>query len=59
MIPQLIYLSLGLVGLGFAIAKHGEEKTGKENAWINTIVQLFIWTLLYWGGFFDVLIANW
>jgi len=54
MIPQLIYLSLVLIGLGAEIARHGEAKKGKYNGWTSLIATLIILTVLYYGGFFDV-----
>lgn len=53
--PQLILLSLTLIGIGVAIAKHKEPRE-PYNAWTimaATAVQLW---LLYMGGFFDCLL---
>lgn len=52
--PVYVYLALQLIGLGIVIAKHGSEM--KINFWSTFISQLFVWYLLYKGGFFDVLI---
>jgi len=54
MLPQIIFLALQLMSLGIAMGKHGQEKSGKENAWVSFFALLIGWSLLYWGGFFDV-----
>ena len=53
MIPQIIFLMLGFGGLCIELSKHGEEKTGKYNAWYSLIAVAITWSLLYWGGFFN------
>lgn len=56
MISQIIILTLGMIGLGINIAKHGEEKkASKYNVWVFLIAKLILWTILYYGGFWDVL----
>lgn len=50
--PQFIYLALMLLGLGIALAKDGEPKTGNHNFWATFIGECLLCSLLYWGGFF-------
>ena len=54
MLPQIIYLSLTMLGLGMQAVKHGNPKEGKENFWVVFISTAISVGLLYWGGFFDV-----
>lgn len=51
-IPQLIYLALTMLGLGIAMAQHGEPKKGTVNAFHSIIATAILIGLLYWGGFF-------
>ena len=53
MIPQLIVIGLGFIGLGFSVAKHGKPKEGNYNARVSFVVLIMVWCLYYWGGFFD------
>ncbi len=55
MIAQLIYIALTLIGLGMAFAKHGEEEKKKYNGWVSLFATIIIWTILWWGGFWDPL----
>lgn len=50
--PQLIYLSLCLMGFGIELVQHGTPKKGKHNAFTSVGATCFILTLLWWGGFF-------
>ena len=55
MIPQLIFLGLIGLSLGYDLARHGKEKeTGKVNVWTSLWAKLIFIGLLWWGGFFDV-----
>ena len=54
---QLIYLMLVLIGLGFCIAKHGQPRS-PYNVWADLIATIIVLSILYWGGFFDVLIKS-
>jgi len=56
MIPQLIIIMLGMIGLGMNVAKHGEPKDSKYNGWSHLIATLIIWTVLYYGGFWHELL---
>lgn len=52
--PQLIYLALVTLGLGFAIAKHGQPR-GPVNALDTLFGTAIALAILGWGGFFDPL----
>ena len=56
MIPQLIIIILGILGLGMEIAKHGETRKKEYNGWIHLIAMLILWIVLYFGGFWEGLI---
>lgn len=58
MIPQLLMIVLGVLGLGMSIAKHGEEEKGKKNGWASFWGLLIVWTILYYGGFWDAMKLN-
>ena len=49
--PQLVYLALTILGLGVAMAKHGEPRG--EHSFPTTFIAsgIVIW-VLYMGGFF-------
>lgn len=49
--PQLIYVALTLMGLGYAIAKH-REPAPAYSMWRHTVALAIVYPLLYWGGFF-------
>lgn len=55
MIPQLIYIALIMISLGMNISSHGEPR-GDTNAWNSLISCIIGFAILYWGGFFDVMI---
>lgn len=57
MIPQLIILGLGMIGLGINITRHGEtKKESKYNGWVNLASNAILWTILYCGGFWNGLL---
>jgi hypothetical protein len=57
MLPQLIYLVLVALGCGIAINEHGTPRTGNHNC-IGHFIGISIgFALLYWGGFWDVLLG--
>lgn len=56
MIPQLIYLAFMLTGLGLLIEQHG--KLQMINAFSSIFAQALTLLILYWGGFFDVLLKG-
>ncbi|ESX78494.1 hypothetical protein [Mesorhizobium sp. LSHC414A00] len=49
--PQLIYLALTVLGLGYVIAKHGERRP-PYSMWASFISLAIVYPLLWWGGFF-------
>lgn len=51
-LPQLIYLIMLALGLGIAMAKHGEPRP-PHDAGAALIGICIVLTLLYWGGFFS------
>lgn len=50
--PQLIYLFLMLLGLGFSLAKNGEPHTEKYSFFSALFRSAIVFGILYWGGFF-------
>ena len=48
--PQIIMICIQAVGLGVAIARHGQARTA-ENAWIMLLAVCISTALLWWGGF--------
>lgn len=51
-VPQLIMCVLFTINLGLNIAKHGEDKNDKYNAWATLIsIGINLW-ILKAGGFF-------
>jgi hypothetical protein len=55
MTAQIIYLVLAFIGLLLAANKHGKPKKN-YNFWHSFIAMCIVLSLLYWGGFFDVLL---
>lgn len=58
MIPQIIMLSIWMISLGVNISKHGEERNSKYNAYHFIIAKMIIFAILYYGGFWNVLINH-
>lgn len=59
MLPQLIYLFFTAIGLGVALCDHGKlKKCGRcrENATPAIVATIVVYWLLWWGGFFDVVL---
>jgi len=50
--PQIIYITITMLGLGVSLAKHGNPKRGKESFTIALFANVLIITILWWGGFF-------
>lgn len=50
--PQIILVSLWLVGIGHTIAKHGKPREGKHDAVASSIALVIVLAILWWGGFF-------
>jgi len=55
MTPQIIYILLILANLMLISNRHGKEKTGKHNLWIDLVSLALMVGLIYWGGFFNPL----
>lgn len=55
MIPQLIYLTLALIGLMIASYQHGKPKEGDHDVTVTIVSTLLLAILLYFGGFFNPL----
>ncbi|WP_161627586.1 hypothetical protein [Metaclostridioides mangenotii] len=51
--PQIILIAIYMLSLGISMARHGEEKKGKESFFTSTIAAAIQIGLLYWGGFFS------
>lgn len=59
MIPQLIVIALGMIGLGMNIAKHKEKKKERRyNGWSQLIAIVVFWSILYYGGFWNCLLQD-
>jgi hypothetical protein len=54
-LPQIIYIALTLIGIGFIASKHGKPQQ-PYNFWASLFSTIFIFILLYFGGFFNPLI---
>ncbi len=50
--PQIIYLALNAIGLGVALAKHGQPRDENYNFFMSSIAAGIQIALLAWGGFF-------
>jgi hypothetical protein len=55
--PQLIYIALCVLGLGYCIAKEGQPRD-PHNLFSSLFGSILVWALLWWGGFFDPLFAK-
>ena len=55
MLPQIIYLGLILMSLGFIFAKHGKPRSD-YNGWNSLIETIIVLLLLWWSDFFDCFI---
>jgi len=51
--PQLTFLALMFLELGFAISHHGRMKKGKHDLWGTVFAFVVITGILWWGKFFD------
>jgi hypothetical protein len=49
---QIVWIALMALSFGIAIAKHGQLRDGKYNAWITLISLVIETAILYLGGFF-------
>lgn len=52
-VPQIIVLVIGILRMGFALAKHGEKKEEEKYSFFTTAIAFAInIAILNWGGFF-------
>ena len=51
--PQLTFLALMFLELGFGISHHGRIKKGKHSFWNTLFSFSIIMAILHWGSFFD------
>ena len=56
LIATLILICLMAIGLGMALAKHGEPKKERWNFWVQFIATIIEVILFYYAGLFDVFI---
>ena len=56
MIPQIIFLVMIAIEAIVVIAKHGQQKSGQYNALFHIFSWGLITALIWWGGFFDVML---
>ena len=54
--PQLLLITLSMIAIGVHIAKHGKQTNLKYNGFHKLIGSAILYTILYYGGFWDVLI---
>ena len=52
MIWIITYLTLMFLGLGIAMAKHGERRTDNYNFWVTLFSTAIVLFILYKGNFF-------
>ena len=52
-ICRIIYCCLMVMGLGMALAKHGETEVKTYNFGTSLFAAAIQFTLLYFGGFFN------
>jgi|CoawatStandDraft_6_1074263.scaffolds.fasta_scaffold02726_6 hypothetical protein len=54
--PQIVLISLSMIAIGIHIARHGKQTNLKYNGFNKLIGSAILYTILYYGGFWDVLI---
>lgn len=52
-LPQIIWITIFLIGVGISLQKNGEPRTGKHSAASDLITSAVFIGLFYWGGWFD------
>ena len=57
MLPSIVILAMLFLSLGISLSEHGKPKTGNNNFWVSLIANSITIAILYWGGFFNALIA--
>jgi len=55
MTPQIIYIVLIMANLVLSGHRHGKDKKGTHNIWVDLISLGLMTGLYYWGGFFNPL----
>lgn len=56
--PHIIILSIWIIRQGSHLRHHGEDFSRKYD-WITCLIFNFLsFAVLYWGGFFDILIKD-
>ena len=56
MVAAIILLCLMVLGLGIALAKHGQPRKDPYNFWTQLISFIISIVLLYFAHFFDIFI---
>ncbi|EIK3113952.1 transglycosylase SLT domain-containing protein [Escherichia coli] len=51
--PQVVWSVAALLGMGMALARHGQPRTDKHNFWYQSLAVLIAGWLLWCGGFFS------
>lgn len=52
-IPQIILTGWYAFSLGVNAVYHGKERTGKYSFWPSLVMQIAVFALLIWGGFYE------
>ena len=50
---QIIWIALMVLSFGIVVAKHGQPRDDKWNAWAMLVSAVIETTILYFGGFFS------
>ena len=53
--PVILWIILMCLSIGMNLMLHGQPKEGNYNFGTAAMVVIIHTSLLYWGGFFDVL----
>lgn len=51
--PQIAYAALVCIGIGMALAKHGEPKNDTHSVWWSLVGNALTLWILYKGGFWN------
>lgn len=51
--PQLVYIGLVVLGLGYSLARNGEPKKDNYSFGYTLFSSIVTILILYWGGFFS------
>ncbi len=55
MIPQIIIIGFSVASFTYSTVKHGQKDNRTYKWYITLIAQIINLLILYWGGFFDVM----